>query len=410
VLVECLGLPLLEFVRRAVAPLRARREILVVGHREEAVRAWLAEAGWSPAVVVQSPRLGTGHAVRTALEAHPDLDGDLVVVSGDVPQVLGEDLDRLLAAHRSERADATVVTGVASDAGSLGRIVRDGAGRFLSIVEARDAAGRPDLLSIGEFNTGIYAFRVGPLRDVLPRVGRDNAQGEEYLTDALGRLAADGRTVSTVVAEDPLSLLGVNDLDDLARCTSVIRRRIATAHLRAGVAIVDPDTTVLEADVEIGPGTRILPFTHVARGCRIGRDCVVGPFARLRGGTVLEDGAEVGNFVEAKAARFGRGAKAKHLAYLGDAEVGPGANVGCGAITANYDGRRKHRTVIGPGARIGSGTVLVAPVTVGEGAVTGANAVVIRDVPPGVTAVGVPARHLSPKGERPPKGEGHDQP
>jgi bifunctional UDP-N-acetylglucosamine pyrophosphorylase/glucosamine-1-phosphate N-acetyltransferase len=292
-----------------------------------------------------------------------------------------------------------VLTGETDHPGNLGRVVRDAEGRVARIVEARDAAGRPDVLALREFNTGIYAFDAASLRPALVDLPTDNAQGEEYATEAVNRLARSGRRVDAVPAEDAGSLLGVNTLEDLAGAVRTLRRRILSRHMEAGVVIVDPDSTVVEPDVEIGAGARILPFTYVQRGCRIASGAQVGPFARLRGGAVLEEGAEVGNFVEVKASTLEAGAKAKHLTYLGDAHVGAGANVGCGTITANYDGHRKHRTRIGARARIGSGTVLIAPVTVGDGALTGAGAVVRAgdDVPPGHRAVGVPAKVLPPK-------------
>jgi bifunctional UDP-N-acetylglucosamine pyrophosphorylase/glucosamine-1-phosphate N-acetyltransferase len=279
------------------------------------------------------------------------------------------------------------------DPGSLGRVVRGAGGALLEIVEARDAD--PATLALAEFNTGVYAFDARRLPPALARLPRDNAKGEEYLTDAVNRLAASG-DVALLAAADPAALLGVNTMEDLARATAALGRRVLAEHMAHGVAVVSPEHTVIEVDVEIAPGARILPFTYVQRGCRIGPGAVVGPFARLRGGATLETEAEVGNFVEVKASRLGAGAKAKHLAYLGDATVGPEANIGCGTITANYDGRTKHRTVIGARARIGSGTVLVAPVEVGERAVTGAGAVVParHDVAPGTTVVGVPARPL----------------
>lgn len=396
VLLECLGVPLLEHVRRAVEELSPSTVVVVTGHRAEAVEAWLG-ASWPGALSVrQIPQEGTGQALRLALEAIPEFRGDVLVVYGDVPQVRGADLGRLVAAHRAAGAAATLLSGRASDPGALGRVVRGANGAFVEIVEARDAAARPDVLALTEFNTGIYAFDAGAVRPALENLSRANAQREEYATEAVNRLAAGGMAVEIVLAEDPGALLGVNSFDDLARAVSAVRRRLAAEHMARGVHIVDPDTTVIEVDVEIAAGARILPFTHVGRGCRIGPGAVVGPFARLRNGTVLEAGAEAGNFVEMKASTLGEGAKAKHLTYLGDATVGRGANIGCGTVTANYDGKRKHKTTIGPDASIGSGTILVAPVTVGEGARTGANAVVTagRDVPPGSTVVGVPARPL----------------
>lgn len=393
VLVECLGLPLLEWVRRAVAPLGARATAVVVGHGAAEVRAWL-KTGWKGArAVVQEPQAGTGHAVRVALEALPGWRGDVLVVSGDVPQVTAGDLEALLDAHRRTGGPAALVTGRAVDPGRLGRVLRDPAGRFLGVVEARDAG--PDALAREEFNAGLYAFDLAALRLGVANLGRDNAQGEEYLTAALGRLAAVG-AVATVPAADPHALLGVNDAADLARAAALLRRRVASGHLAAGVRVVDPETTVIEPDVEIAAGARILPFTYVARGCRIGPRCVVGPFAHLRGGTVLEEGAQIGNFVEAKAAVLAPGAKAKHLTYLGDAVIGARANIGAGTITANYDGRAKHETRIGDGAFVGSGTVLVAPSEMGPQSMTGAGAVVTRNtrIEAGEVYVGVPARAL----------------
>lgn len=401
VLVSCLGVPLIEHVRRSLIPLSPQQTIVVTGHDHERVDTWLADHWPDARTVLQEPQLGTGHAVRLAIESIPDFNGDVLVVYGDVPQLLAVDLMSLLSAHRDRHARVSLLTGVLPDAGSLGRIVRDASGNFVEIVEAKDAAGRPDVLAIQEFNTGIYAFRSDALRVAIQDLPRDNVQGEEYATDAVVRIAETGGIVESVNAFDSESLRGVNDQTDLADATSLLRRRIATAHMRAGVTIVDPDTTIIEADVRIGAGSTIYPFTHIARGTRIGRDAKIGPFARLRGNTVVGDRAEIGNFVEAKAANFGEGAKAKHLTYIGDADVGAGANIGCGTVTANYDGKNKHKTTIGPNASIGSGTILVAPVEVKESGRTGANAVVLpgRDVEAGQTVVGVPARPVPRKPE-----------
>lgn len=399
VLVGLLGAPLLEHVRRAVEALEPDETVVVVGHAAERVEAWLAEH-WGDAVPVrQIPQEGTGQAVRLALDAIPDFSGDVCVVYGDIPQMRSDDLAGLLGRHRESGAAATVLTGVAADAGMLGRIVRGGDRSFVEIVEARDAVDRPEVLALGEFNTGLYAFDAEALRPAVKNLSRDNRQGEEYATEAVNRLARDGKPVALFTSPEAGVLLGVNGHGDLAEAGATLRRRILDGHLERGVEITAPDTTVIEIDVEIGRGAVIHPFTHLGRGCRIAGGAKVGPFARLRGGAVLEEGAEVGNFVEVKGSHLGRGAKAKHLTYLGDATVGERANIGCGTITANYDGKRKHRTTIRALARIGSGTVLVAPVEIGEGAVTGANAVVLpgQDVGPGRVAVGVPARVLPEK-------------
>ncbi len=399
VLVECLGTPLLDHVRRAVEPLAPDHTVVVVGFGRELVTAWLGKHWAGAKAAVQDPQHGTGHAVRVALAAIPSFSGDVLVVCGDVPQLEEHDLDALLDAHRRAHAAATVLTGVVTDPGRLGRIVRSADGRLQGIVEAKDAS--TEQLAVREFNTGVYAFAAGPLRTAVARLPRANAQGEEYLTDAVGAIAATGQRVETARAADGSALLGVNTPADLASAVTALRRRIVGRHLAAGVLVVDPESTHIEPDVEIAAGARILPWTYLGHGCRIGPECVVGPFAHLRGGTVLERGAVVGNFVEVKGSRLAAGVKAKHLTYLGDADVGEGANIGCGTITANYDGKQKHRTTIGSAAHIGSGTVLVAPVTVGEGARTGANAVVTagRHVPAGATVIGVPARDISARAD-----------
>jgi len=402
VLVECLGLPLLEHVRRAVEAVEPAATAVVVGHRREEVEAWLAEHWRRCKRVVQDPPKGTGHATRLALEALGGVRGDVLVAYGDVPQLDASDLSALLDAHRASGARATVLVGEAEEPGDLGRVIRGEDGRIARIVEAKEAT--PAEREVREFNTGIYAFDAEALAAAVASLPPHGPDGEEYLTDAFAAFAARGEA-HAARARDGLALLGVNTATDLARAADLVRRRIVRGHLEAGAQIVDPETTWIEPDVEIAAGARILPFTYLGKGCRVGEECVVGPFAHLRGGTVLERGAQVGNFVEVKATTMRAGAKAKHLTYLGDAEIGADANIGCGTITANYDGVRKHRTRVGARARIGSGTVLVAPVSVGDGAITGANATVLagHDVPAGATAVGVPARVLARAGAAPKK-------
>jgi bifunctional UDP-N-acetylglucosamine pyrophosphorylase/glucosamine-1-phosphate N-acetyltransferase len=268
------------------------------------------------------------------------------------------------------------------------------------IVEAKDATA--DELAVGEVNSGMYAFRLDALREALPRVGAENVAGEYYLTDVVALMAPGG--VGAVEAEDPQDVVGINTPGELAEACSAMRHRLLAEMMAGGVKVVDPATTFVEVDVEVGEGTEILPFTVLHGGTRVGRNCRVGPFTHLREGAVVGDDVWVGAFVELKQTRLGDGSTAGHLVYAGDAEIGRNVTVGGGVITANFDGRKKHRTVVGDGAVLGTGTALVAPVTVGPGAVTGAGAVVTRgkDVPAGDTVIGVPARPL--KGGRKPRG------
>ena len=323
----------------------------------------------------------------------------MVVLYGDMPLLSRASLVELCAARARGGARAAAMTAIPERARGFGRIRREN-GRFRGVVEERDAS--PDELGIPEVNVGVYAFARADLERLLPRLSADNAQGELYLTDVLAMILEDGGDVATVTLEDEREAIGINTLEHLSEARRALQERILLAHLAAGVFIEDPATTYVDHGVEIGPGTRILPCTVIRSGVRIGRDCEVGPFTHLRVGTRLEDGAEVGNFTEAKQALVGRGTKAKHLTYLGDVEIGAGANIGAGTIVANYDGQHKHRTTVGDRAFVGSGSVLIAPCRVGDGALTGGGAVVTRntEIPPGEAWVGVPARPLKRQGTR----------
>ena len=371
-------------------------------------------------IAVQEVPDGTGGAVAAALDLIPDGE-PVVVLSGDVPLVSPAAIADLVTAHTAAGAPATVASAILEDPSGYGRVVRGADGGFERIVETK-AAGDASAaeLAIDEINSGTYVFDPAALRATLPRVGTENAQGERYLPDVLALLRAEGAQVSVHVTDDPLLLLGVNDRVDLARVRAIARRRIAEDHMRAGVDIVEPQSTVIDAGVEIGPDTVIEPSTvlrgatRIGGGCRIGpgstiidaivgdeskvlhaylTDCElhdgvsVGPFAYLRPGTVLRARSKIGTFVEVKNSDIGEGTKVPHLSYLGDADVGPGSNLGAGSITANYDGRNKHRTTVGAGVKGSVHTSYVAPVTVGDGAWTAAGSVITEDVPPGALAV-----------------------
>ncbi|MBC8328519.1 MAG: NTP transferase domain-containing protein [Planctomycetes bacterium] len=391
-LLDLCGRPLLDHVLAAAEQLPAASRTLVLGttHREP-IEAWLAAAGrgeWR--VAVQESARGTADAVMAALPLLPD-QGKVLILCGDTPLISPETLSFLV-----EQAGGALLTAEVADPTGYGRILRDEEGGLAGIVEQADCDEERE--AIQEVNAGVYALDLGALRRVVTGLGRDNAQGELYLTDAAVEVLQETEgVIATLVEAD--EMMGVNTLADLADASAVKRAEILDHHLSNGVIFDDPGSAYVEDGVEIGPGTRVMPFCVLRRGVRIGAGCAVGPFAHLRPGTVLADGAEVGNFVETKNAELGERAKAKHLSYLGDVTVGARANVGCGTITANYDGKRKHRTVIGERAFIGSGTVLVAPVKIGAGAMTAAGAVVLRgrDVPEGGVVAGVPARPLETK-------------
>ena len=389
------GRSLLRHVLAATAALKPARTFVVVGPKADDVRAELA--GDNVRIVEQKKRLGTGHAVLQTAAWHRRGRRDVLVVCGDVPLLTPETLKKLHRRHRRAGAAATMLTFRPADPGAYGRVLRDGRGSVIGIRELKDATAGER--AVGEVNSGIYVFDRRELFDALPALSNRNEAGEYYLTDVIGRLVDAGKRVVAIDAGDPDEVEGVNTLAELARAGRILRWRTLAGHLARGVRVVDPDTTYIDVDVTIGEGTTIYPFTVILDQCRIGRDCAVGPFSHLRNGTVLEDGAEVGNFTEVKKSVLGEKSKAKHLAYIGDATLGRRVNVGAGTITANWDGRSKHATILDDDVYVGSNTVFVAPVRVGKRVRVGAGAVVIRDVPDDVTIVGAPARVLPPKGD-----------
>ena len=406
------GRPMVAWVLDALAAAGATRTVVVVGHGGEAVREALPEG---VAVAVQQRQMGTGDAARVGLDALDPGCDTVIVACGDTPLLDPALLGRLVAEHGSEERAATVVTAVLDDAGSYGRVVRDADGRVARIVEARDASAQE--LAIGEFNAGLYAADRRALADALGSLEAANAQGELYLTDAIGALAG---VVAPLVSDDPEVAAGVNDRVNLAACEAAIQRRLREGLMREGVSMPDPSAVYLDAGVTVGadtvlhPGTHLRGTTAVAGGCTIGPDavivnsvigpgsrvvsaqvleseleegCSVGPFAYVRPGCRFGRGARAGSFVELKNTVLGPGARVPHLSYVGDAEVGEDTNIGAGNITANYDGFRKHRTTIGARVKTGSDCVFVAPVSVGDDAMTGAGSIITHDVPEGALGI-----------------------
>ena len=349
-------------------------------------------------VAVQDEPRGTGDAVRSARQALDDFNGDVLVLNGDVPALRPETIAALVETHRAAGAAATVLSFEPVDAAAYGRIVRDGEGRLARIVEARDAS--PEELAIGEVNSGIYVFAAAKLWPALERLTARNAQGELYVTDTLGILAGDGETCAVQLADDPLDADGINTRAELAAVAARLRDRINTAHMLAGVTIVDPASTWIDAGVAIEQDVVIHPFTVIRGDVRIATGVEIGPFASIRTLTELGADAKVGTFVELKAARVGARTKIPHLSYVGDAEIGEDTNVAAGNVTANFShipGQPKKRTTIGSNVRTGVDNTFLAPVEIGDDTWIAPGTVITENVPPGSLA-GFAPRQVTKEG------------
>ena len=368
----------------------ASRIFVVAGHGLEQVRKILPK---DVTLVHQEERLGSGHAVHVAEKALSSVTGSLLVLYCDTPLLKKETLRALVRNHREAKTDATLLSVRLSEPSGYGRVIlkRD---RFVErIVEHNDATDEEK--KVGQVNVGCYVFDKKKLFAALRQVKQNPKKKEYYLTDAVGVLAANG-SVEAIDAPDAEETHGVNDRAELARADRILRRRILNGWMESGVGIRDPKSTFIDSDVRLGQDTVLLPHTVIEEGSVIGERCVIGPFAHIRGGSRIGDRTVIGNFVEVVRSTVGCDTQIKHLSYIGDARIGDGVNIGAGTITANYDGKKKHQTVIRDRAQIGSGTIFVAPVTVGRGARTGAGAVVtkgtkIRDQR---VYVGVPAKEL----------------
>ncbi len=413
------GRSLLGHAVAAASALDPATLVVVVGHGRDQVSEHLGAIAPHAQVAVQDEQNGTGHAVECALAQVDVPAGTIVVTYADVPLLTGQTLGALLARHEQAGATATVLTAEVDDPTGYGRVVRDADGQVAAIVEQRDADERQQ--AIAEINSGIYAFDSAALRRYLDRLEADNDQSELYLTDVVRLARGDGLTVATLRTDDTWQTEGVNDRVQLAALGAELNRRVLTDWMRAGVSVLDPATTYVDVDVRLERDVTLLPGVHLAgttqvaegatigpdtslvdtlveagasvvrshvTGARIGPGATVGPFTYLRPGTDLGEKSKAGAYVEIKASSVGAGSKVPHLSYVGDATIGVGANIGAATVVVNYDGVAKHRTVVGDHVRIGSDTMLVAPVTVGDGAYTAAGSVITDDVPPGAMAVG----------------------
>ena len=407
------GRPIIDYVLDLAGDLSPNQPVMVVGHQRDIVQE---AVGSRARFAVQEEQNGTGHAVlqaAPALEPAGMANKRVLILSGDVPLTRPETLQRLLEEHERAGNALTLLTMKLPDPAMYGRILRGSDGTVTRIVEAKDASD--DEKAIDEVNAGIYVFEGAHLFDNLRNLSPDNAQKEYYLTDLLKVIRDGGHQVGAVIADDPVEALGVNSRADLAQVENEIQRRVVAKLMSEGVTFRNPSTVVIDSTVTIGPDTVVYPFVTLEGTTRIGRDCViepgvhlvnvtvgndvhlktgtvaedaiiedqaaVGPYAHLRPGTQLGRRAKIGNFVETKKAVFGEGAKASHLSYIGDAEIGADVNIGAGTITCNYDGRNKNKTIIEDGAFIGSDSQLVAPIRIGRGAYVGAGSTITKDVP-----------------------------
>lgn len=411
-----LGLPMVELVGRAMREAGVERPVVVIGHGGEKMQEAL---GGCYIYAWQREQKGTGHAAMMAADALKGYSGPVIVAAGDTPLLSAEILRDLLIRHEETRAKCTLATSYIDDPTGYGRIVRDETGRVCGIVEHKDATTEQH--AIKEVNAALYCFDAQTLLDILPTLGNSNAQGEYYLTDAVSAIYHQGGDVVALLVNDHEILMGVNDRWQLAQAEKALRTRVNKRHAMEGVSIVDPDSTYIGLDVEIGPDTTVEPNTYlqgdtvIGAGCHLGpctkikssklgdgvnvyfsqvvdselRDRVkVGPFSNIRPGTVLGEKVKIGNFVEVKKSTLGEGTSVSHLTYIGDAAVGSGTNIGAGTITCNYDGFSKHRTTIGNDVFVGSNSTLVAPVTIEDGSMVAAGSVVTHNVPTNALALG----------------------
>ncbi|WP_210438721.1 bifunctional UDP-N-acetylglucosamine diphosphorylase/glucosamine-1-phosphate N-acetyltransferase GlmU [Nocardioides xinjiangensis] len=420
------GRSMIGHVLRAVQAVEPTSVVAVVGHQREQVAPHITELLPDAVLAVQETQEGTGHAVRIAMEASGTTTGTVIVAAGDTPLLEGESLRAFAAEHEAAQRAVSILSGRVPNPFGYGRVVRNHEGDVEAIVEEKDAT--PEQREIDEINSGILAFDAEFLVSALPRITNDNANGEYYLTDVVGIAREDGLTVGAHLIDDVAQTEGANDRAQLAELGKELNRRIVTRWMKDGVTVMDPATTWIEADVVIEPDATILPGTQLLGATVVREDAVVGPdttlkdcevgvgarvvrthaelavvgdgasvgpFAYLRPGTRLCAGGKIGTFVETKNSTIGERAKVPHLSYVGDAEIGEGANIGAGTIFANYDGVAKHRTVIGRHAKTGSNNTFVAPVEVGDGAGTAGGTVVRRNVPAGALAVSsAPQRNL----------------
>ncbi len=365
----------------------ADENIIIVGHQAETVKEYI-ESGYKNAkTVLQSPQLGTGHAVSMALPLLSDYEGEVVILCGDTPLITPETIKEFVEFHRKEKSDLTVMSAIFDNPTNYGRIIRNSDGSLNSIVEEKDATAEQK--EVKEVNAGIYCLNWAKIKPAFKDLKTNNAQGEYYLTDIIKWSGGKSLKTLAYTLKNNEEIFGINSKANLAEAAKLLNKRIIKKHLDNGVTIIDPDTTWISPETEIQPDTIIYPSCYIEGKNIIGKNCKIGPFAHLRGDVVIEDNVKIGNFVEVKKTTIKSNTNACHLTYLGDSEIGSGVNIGAGTITANYNPltKVKSKTIIKDNAKIGSNSVLVAPVTVEEGANVGAVGVITKDIPSWALAI-----------------------
>lgn len=359
----------------------ADENFVIVGHQAERVEEYIKENYKNARTVLQSPQLGTGHAVSMVLPYLQDFDGEVVILCGDTPLITAETLKEFVEYHQANKSDLTVMSAIFDNPANYGRIIRDQINHVEGIVEEKDATSEQK--AVKEINAGIYCLDWKKVKPAFSELKTNNAQGEYYLTDIIKWGNEQGLSVNAYTLKNNEEIYGINSKANLAEATKFLNRRVINKHLTNGVTIIDPDTTWISPETEIEPDTVIYPSTYIEGVNKIGKNCKIGPFAHLRGGVTLDDDVKIGNFVEVKKAHIKSHTNACHLTYIGDAEIGSNVNIGAGTITANYNPltKEKSKTIIEDNVKIGSNSVLVAPVKVEEGANVGALSVITKDIP-----------------------------
>ena len=365
----------------------ADENFVIVGHQAERVEEYIKENYRNARTVLQSPQLGTGHAVSMVLPYLQDFDGEVVILCGDTPLITAETLKEFVEYHKENKSDLTVMSAIFDNPTNYGRIIRNTNGHVEGIVEEKDAT--PEQKGVNEINAGIYCLDWKKVKPAFSELKTNNAQGEYYLTDIIKWGNEQGLSVNAYTLKNNEEIYGINSKANLAEATKFLNRRVINKHLTNGVTIIDPESTWISPETEIEPDTVIYPSTYIEGVNRIGKNCKIGPFAHLRGGVTLDDNVKIGNFVEVKKAHIKSHTNACHLTYIGDAEIGSNVNIGAGTITANYNPltKEKSKTIIGDNVKIGSNSVLVAPVKVEEGANVGALSVITKDLPAWALAI-----------------------